>query len=107
MSKQKAAPEKTLQEPRAVQRLNRLSESAHSGIVRAQSRVRLSLVYRIALHYCGELARTLLLWVFLLTVGFGVGEGIRLQGLTRRVAECPPDAGNGYTQMEHAIIAFR
>ena len=99
MSKQKAAPEKTLQEPRAVQRLNRLSESAHSGIVRAQSRVRLSLVYRIALHYCGELARTLLLWVFLLTVGFGVGEGIRLQGLTRRVAECPPDAGNGYTQM--------
>ena len=99
MSKKPSPPGKTIHEPRAVQRLNRLSETAHSNIVRAQSRVRLSLVYRIALHYCGELARTLLLWAFLLTVGFGVGEGIRLQGLTRRVAETPPDAGNGYTQM--------
>lgn len=81
-----------------VERFNRLSESAHSGLVRAQSRVRLSLVYRIALHYCGELLRTVLIWALLLLIGLGVGEGLSLRPLSQRVSEAAPGRDGAYSQ---------
>ncbi len=88
------------QEPRPVERFNRLSETTHSGIVRAQSRVKLSLIYRIALHYCGELARTFLIWALLLLAAFGIGEAVRTAPLRERVAASLPDLdGQAYSQL--------
>ncbi len=91
--------EKEKKEGKSLARFNRFSETTHSNIVRAQTRVRLSLKYHIALHYCGELARTFLLWALLLLTAFCIGESIRLRPLADRVAAAAPDEEGAYSQL--------
>ena len=61
---------------------NRMSGKIHGGV----SRIRLSLAFRIALHYCIQLLRSLIPVILALTVVFGIAVGVpvarRLRDMT-------------------------
>lgn len=65
MSKRKAK-----RDPRQERGFNRASGTLHRFLSRLMSNFRMSLTFRIALHYCGQMIRTALLTLLIVTIAF-------------------------------------
>ncbi len=61
---------------------NRMSGKIHGGV----SRIRLSLTFRIALHYCIQLLRSLIPVCLALTVVFGIAVGVPISGRLQKMS---------------------
>ena len=61
---------------------NRMSGKIHGGV----SWIRLSLTFRIALHYCIQLLRSLIPVCLVLTVIFGIAVGVPISGRLREIS---------------------
>lgn len=81
--KKKSEKNRTAGEFRLV---NRLSGNLHGGV----SRVRLSLTFRIAAHYCIQMIRSLIPACLLVTLLFGVGVGAVMTGTAREMTAADP-----------------
>lgn len=84
---------KVRHDPRQERGFNRASSGLHRFLSRLMSNFRMSLTYRIALHYCGQMIRTALLTLLIVTIAFAA---MLLPGwsddiLRLRHAEVPSD----------------
>lgn len=82
-----------------VQGFNRLSAGLHSLISRCLSNLRLSLTFRIALHYCWQLLCTTFSVCFIVTLIFGGVQFVDMQQTAQRICSAVPDNGAEYTQL--------
>lgn len=78
-------------EARRRERRERRRDGLHGLALRVMSRMRLSLTFRIAMHYCGQLARTFLLGALIFTVGLGAIWLILQDSLMLRLRNSAPD----------------
>lgn len=78
-------------EARRRQRQERKRAGLHGLALRVMSRVRLSLTFRIAMHYCGQLVRTFLLGAVIFTIGLGMFWVILQDDLMLRLRNNAPD----------------
>lgn len=81
-----------------VQGFNRLSSGLHSLISRGLSNLRLSLTFRIAIHYCWQLLCTTFTVCFIVTVIFGCMQFLGMQRVAGRICAVLPDEGAIYSQ---------
>lgn len=77
---------------------NRLSGKLHGGISGVLSSFRLSLTFRIAMHYCWQLLTTTLSTALIATLFFLGACGIGMEQTVLRITAAPPDADGAYTQ---------
>ena len=96
MSKTKVVKEKRQQGD--VKSINKLSGGLHGVLSRAMSNLRLSLTFRIALHYCWQLLSTTLLTCLIVSVIFGCVQFLDMQQTAIRICAAQPDDGVNYTQ---------
>lgn len=82
-----------------VRGFNRLSSGLHSLISRGLSNLRLSLTFRIAIHYCWQLLCTTLSVCVIITLIFGSLQFIDMQRTAQRISAALPDNGLEYTQL--------
>ncbi|MBR2719436.1 MAG: HAMP domain-containing histidine kinase [Clostridia bacterium] len=82
-----------------VKSINKLSGGLHGVLSRAMSNLRLSLTFRIALHYCWQLFCTTLLTCVIVSVIFGSMQFLDMQKTARRICAVQPDDGMSYTQL--------
>ena len=73
--------------------VNRLSGNVHGGL----SRIRLSLTFRIAAHYCLQMIRSLVPACLLVTLLFCVVTGVTLKGELAGMTEAEPVRTEAYT----------
>lgn len=78
---------------------NKLSSVLHSLISRGLSNLRLSLTFRIAIHYCWQLLCTTLSVCFIVTAIFAGVQFVDMQRTGQRICAATPDNGNQYTQL--------
>ena len=78
---------------------NRASRGLHGRLVGMLSNFRLSLTFRIAIHYCWQLLRTTLLMMLIVTLFYVGIQAVGLQDALGRVASTEPDNGMVYSQM--------
>jgi len=81
-----------------VKSINKLSGGLHGVLSRALSNLRLSLTFRIALHYCWQLLCTTLLTCLIVSVIFGCVQFLDMQQTAIRICAAQPDDGVSYTQ---------
>lgn len=82
-----------------VRGFNRLSAGLHNLISRGLSNLRLSLTFRIAIHYCWQLLCTTLSVCFIVTLIFGGVQFVDMQRTAQRICAAMPDSGTAYTQL--------
>lgn len=82
-----------------VRGFNRLSAGLHSLLSRGLSNLRLSLTFRIAVHYCWQLLCTTLSVCLLVTVAFGAVQFLGMQPTAARICAAQPDSGTAYSQL--------
>lgn len=82
-----------------VRGFNRLSSAMHSLISRGLSNLRLSLTFRIAIHYCWQLLCTTLSVCLIVTLIFGSVQFAAMQRTAQRICAALPDNGPEYTQL--------
>ena len=82
-----------------MHRFNRASRGLHGKLSGLLSNFRLSLTFRIAIHYCWQLLRTTLLVMFVVTFFFGVLQGLSIEKSLYRVMNASPDDGASYSQL--------
>lgn len=82
-----------------VRGFNRLSSGLHSLISRGLSNLRLSLTFRIAIHYCWQLLCTTLSVCVIVTLIFGGMQFLGMQRTAQRICAAQPDNGLAYTQL--------
>ena len=78
---------------------NRVARRLHGTLSGLLSNFRLSLTFRIAIHYCWQLLRTTLLVMLVVTFFLGVLQGFGIQKSLNRAAEALPDDGSSYSQL--------
>ncbi len=81
-----------------VQSINKLSGGLHGLLSRGLSNLRLSLTFRIALHYCWQLLCTTLVACLIVSVIFGCVQFLDMQQTALRICAAQPDDGLSYTQ---------
>ena len=82
-----------------MQGFNRVSHRLHGKLSGLLSNFRLSLTFRIAIHYCWQLMRTTLSVMFLVTLFFAGIQGVGIQQSLNRVIDAIPDDGASYSQL--------
>lgn len=82
-----------------VQSINRLSGGLHGVLSGLMSNLRLSLTFRIAMHYCWQLLCTTLTTALIVTAIFGGMQFLDMQQTSQRICAVPPDTANGYSQL--------
>lgn len=82
-----------------VRGFNRLSIGLHSLISRGLSNLRLSLTFRIAIHYCWQLLCTTVSVCLVVTLIFGGVQFVDMQRTAQRICAAQPDNGMEYTQL--------
>lgn len=82
-----------------VRGFNRLSSGLHSLISRGLSNLRLSLTFRIAIHYCWQLLCTTVSVCLIVTLIFGGVQFVDMQRTAQRICAAQPDNGMEYTQL--------
>lgn len=75
----------------------------HAVLVHAMSKMRLSLTFRIAIHYCGQLLRTMLLSAVIMSICLGVICGLSMDGMLNRIKTSLPDAEDGVTYTQQIL----
>lgn len=88
---------KTKTTVRELKGLNRVSEGVHGKMSRGVSNVRLSLTFRIAVHYAWQLIRSFLPVLILLTLIFSVAVSVPLSADLKRISEAGPDEDGLYS----------
>lgn len=79
---------------------NRVSQGVNGLLKRASSRVRLSLTFRIAVHYCVQLIRSFVPMCLVLALVFSLAQLPGIHAACGRLAKTPPPADGVYTQLE-------
>ena len=97
--RKKKEPVREIQTEREVRGFNRLSRFLHALLKRGMSNMRLSLTFRISLHYCWQLARSAILILLVGTLCVCLAQHSRLRHAEARILALPPDAGESYTQL--------
>lgn len=87
--------------------INRASRGVHGRLMTLLSNFRLSLTYRIAIHYCWQLMRSFVLSALVLSLLFGVWVLADLENDVRPLRWKMPDDGQRYSQLliQNADIA--
>lgn len=78
---------------------NRVSDKMHSGL----SRIRLSLTFRIALHYCIQLLRSFFLTATIISVLLGIFTGFIVTQRLRQII--PTESGSEQTKVEYGYLS--
>ena len=78
---------------------NRASKGLHGRLSGLLSNFRLSLTFRIAIHYCWQLLRTTLLMMLVVTLFYAGTQVIGLENTLERLAITDPDDGSTYSQL--------
>lgn len=82
-----------------VQSINKLSGGLHGVLSGMLSNLRLSLTFRIAMHYCWQLLCTTLTTGLIVTVIFFGVQFLDMQQTAQRICAAAPDNGTGYSQL--------
>ena len=78
---------------------NRASRGLHSRLAGLLSNFRLSLTFRIAIHYCWQLLRTTLPIMLVVTLVFACTQVPGIEAAIGRAAQAEPDDGSSYSQL--------
>lgn len=108
MSKKKKVAVRVSRDQGDVKSINWLSGGLHGLLSRALSNLRLSLTFRIALHYCWRLLCTMLTAGLIITVIYICIQFIPMQRTAQRICAAAPDNGSAYSQliiMDSAVSA--
>ena len=98
MSKKAKAAERKRQAGE-IRGFNNLSYALHRTLSGIMSSFRLSLTFRIAMHYCWQLLSTTLLAALIVTAVYAGVEGLHIQRVARRALNAPPDQPPAYSQL--------
>lgn len=98
MSKKAKAAEKKRQAGE-IRGFNYLSFALHRTLSGIMSSFRLSLTFRIAMHYCWQLLSTTLLAALIVTAVYAGVEGLHIQRVAQRALNVPPDQPPAYSQL--------
>ena len=79
---------------------NRASQGLHGALMGVLSNFRMSLTFRIALHYGWQLVRTFVATCLVMTLCYGIVSGLGMMRETRLIARTAPGEGGVYTQQE-------
>ncbi|MBQ8312445.1 MAG: HAMP domain-containing histidine kinase [Clostridia bacterium] len=82
-----------------VKGFNKLSGGLHGVLSGMLSNLRLSLTFRIAMHYCWQLVRTMLSTALIVTAIFFGVQFLDMQQTAQRICSVPPDSGTSYSQL--------
>ena len=82
-----------------IRGFNYLSFVLHRSLSGIMSSFRLSLTFRIAMHYCWQLLSTTLLTALIVTAVFLGVEGLHVQRVGLRALRTQPDQDGVYSQM--------
>ena len=105
-SKAQTRPE----EERPAKGFNRLSQALHGALMSLMSSMRLSLTFRIAMHYAFQLLRTTLVVCLFMTICFAGAQVPGMQATIRRIAVLTPDETGHYAAediCERGVTAVR
>jgi len=91
--------ENTKRQQGDVRGFNKLSVGLHGLLSRILSNLRLSLTFRIAMHYCWQLLCTTLTSALIVTAIFTGVQILDMQQTAQRISAVPPDNGSAYTQL--------
>ena len=78
---------------------NRASRGLHGRLAGLLSNFRLSLTFRIAIHYCWQLLRTTLLMMLVVTLFYAGTQVPALEQTLDRLTRMKPDDGSAYSQL--------
>ena len=78
---------------------NRASRRLHGKLSGLLSNFRLSLTFRIAIHYCWQLMRTALPVMFAVTLIYAGTQAVDIEACLDRVSQAMPDEGSAYSQL--------
>ncbi|MCH5285791.1 MAG: HAMP domain-containing histidine kinase [Christensenellaceae bacterium] len=78
---------------------NRASRGLHGKLSGLLSNFRLSLTFRIAIHYCWQLMRTTLPVMLLVTLIYAGTQAVGMETSLNRVVQVMPDDGASYSQL--------
>lgn len=81
-------------------RFNRASAGVHGRLSGMASNIRLSLTFRIAVHYCWQLVRTFVPMCLVLTLVFSLAQAPGIRADCLRLAQTLPPEDGIYTQQE-------
>ena len=87
---------------RQVKGFNRLSQALHGALTGILSNMRLSLTFRIAMHYAFQLLRTTLAVCLFMTICLIGAQVPSVQSTMRRIAVMVPDNTGVYRQRGHS-----
>lgn len=82
-----------------VKGFNKLSGGLHGVLSGLLSNLRLSLTFRIAMHYCWQLVRTMFSTALIVTVIFFGVQFLDMQQTAQRICAATPDNGSSYSQL--------
>ncbi len=82
-----------------VKGFNKLSGGLHGVLSGLLSNLRLSLTFRIAMHYCWQLVCTMLTTALIVTAIFFGVQFLDMQQTALRICAAPPDNGSSYSQL--------
>ncbi len=82
-----------------VKGFNKLSGGLHGVLSGLLSNLRLSLTFRIAMHYCWQLVRTMLTTALIMTAIFFGVQFLDMQQTAMRICAAAPDNGRSYSQL--------
>lgn len=82
-----------------VKGFNKLSGGLHGVLSGLLSNLRLSLTFRIAMHYCWQLVRTMLTTALIMTAIFFGVQFLDMQQTAMRICASAPDNGSSYSQL--------
>lgn len=97
MSKEKK--KKTSRQAGEVRGFNRLSQGLHRILSSLMSSFRLSLTFRIAMHYCWQLLRTMLLACMVVSLFYAGTQFILLEQVGMRIRHGEPQDDGTYSQL--------
>ena len=78
---------------------NRASRGLHGRLAGLLSNFRLSLTFRIAIHYCWQLLRTTVPVMLVVTLFFAFAQIPGIEEALSRVVQAEPDDGRAYSQL--------
>lgn len=78
---------------------NRASKGLHGRLSGLLSNFRLSLTFRIAIHYCWQLLRTTLLIMLVVTIFYAGTQAVGVDQTLERLSLTDPDDGSVYSQL--------
>lgn len=91
-------------DPTRARGFNRLSQALHSALRRLMSNLRLSLTFRIAIHYAFQLLATTLLVCLCLTLCYAGAQVPGMQSTIRRIAALTPGEDGVYAPEDIQLL---